>query len=123
MKTKPLTMIKLFQIFLFTSYLTLSSVNAFSQESNGYIIVNTYISADIGYCKLIVTRGDKVLEELPLNRAHHTQLASNQTEINKVLDKYKGQGYAVTNTSQGLVPIGRGGSVSAALTTYLLEKK
>jgi len=93
-------------------------------SGKGVLMINVYESEDIAYNKIIVTEGEKKLEEIPLLRFYFKDLDANKVTINNAINKYVNEGYIITQSLRGTVLIGRGNFTSSIMeTTYILQKR
>ena len=101
--------------------ITILPIYSFAQSNEGYLIVRIYESRDKGYNKIVVTENGKILEEIKLIPTYYKDLALQQIEINKVIDKYENSGYNLSMATSGGLPVGTAPGI--LVTTYLFKKE
>ncbi len=92
--------------------------NVFAQN-NSLLTINTYESADKGYNKIIVIENEKKIEEVELIPFYYKDLESNQITINKILLKYRNNGFKIISEVRGSIALASGATIM--VTTYILE--
>jgi hypothetical protein len=123
---KPIMMktAKLFAICILTLFFSHAS-HAQSNEKT-LLTITIYESYSEEYSKILVLENDKKIEQIRLLGLHSTTLEYNQTEVNKVLIKYRKLGYNLISTVRGSCVMTDGFNAKFPLetmvTTYLFEK-
>ncbi len=84
------------------------------------LTITIYESCLKDYNKILVFENEKKLEEVPLYKFHIDFLDLNNAETNKVLVKYRKQGYQKISEVRGGLMVT--GGIIVMATTYMFEK-
>jgi hypothetical protein len=95
--------------------------NKTAAQNSRLLTITMYESTDKGYNKIIVIENDTKIEELELQSFYYKNLDSHLIEINKIIMKYRNQGYKIISEIRGTVG-GTAAIVPVMVTTYRLEK-
>ena len=103
-------------IIILTSIGTIS--NKLSAQTKTELTISVYESVDKGYNKITVIENEKLIEEIDLLPFNYKDISTHQIETNKILNKYRQNGFKLVSEIRGTLSA----QWLVMVTTYRLVK-